>query len=51
LEKLPNGFEHEIDFTEFNPISVYNYTVGRTNKKISDMENPTFYEGLKRYFE
>ena len=47
------GFEHEIDFTKYHYRSVYYaYAVnGKFSKFVSDLQNDTFYEALKKFFE
>jgi hypothetical protein len=53
LGAIPDGFEHEIDFNKYFPRSVY-YTFavsGKSGKRISDLQNDTFYESLKNFFE
>lgn len=53
LQTIPEGFEHDLDFTKYFPRSVYStFAVGgKTGKRISDLQNDTFYESLKKFFE
>jgi hypothetical protein len=46
---MPNGFEHSIDFNNYNPKSVYNFA--NESSRISDLDNPTFYESLQNHFD
>ena len=50
LSILPKGFEHIIDFTQYHSTSVYNWANSNTNK-VSDLQNQSFYDSLKVYFE
>ena len=53
IQRIPSGFEHEIDFSKYHHRSVYFSfaTNGTFGKAISDLQNDSFYEALKKFFE
>ena len=52
LRKLPKGYEHKIDFTKYHHKAVYDYALtAAASFVVSSIENPTFYDALKVFFE